>query len=168
MFYGLIVSFLHTGNIPKYDAFLCYSSADKTWVRRTLLPTLRSYNLRVCIDFEDFEAGTYIIENIADAIFSSRKTIAVLSPDFVESDWCQKELMMASTQIRNRHKVIPVMYRECEVPRFLCDVTYLDWCNEDVRVTFWEQLIRTMNDGSEQEMSNGVVCTGGKTNISQQ
>ena len=126
-----------------------------------MLPTLKSHNLRVCIDFQDFSAGAYIIENIADAISFSRKTIAVLSPDFVESDWCQKELMMASTQIRNRHKVIPIMYRGCQVPRFLCDLTYLDWCNEDVRGTFWDQLIRTIDDGVVQERNNGVVCTDG-------
>ena len=111
------------------------------------MPKLQSFNLRVCIDFQDFCPGSFIIENIADAISSSRKTVAVLSPDFVSSAWCQKELMMALTRIEAKHSVIPVMYRECQVPRFLYQRTYLDWCNEDVRGTFWEQLLRTINDG---------------------
>ena len=146
----------NSGNTEeRYDVFICYSNADKSWVRRTLLPTLKDVNLRVCIDFEDFNVGSFIIENVADAIFSSHKTLAVLSPDFLCSAWCQKELMMALTRVRDRHKVIPVMYRSCEVPLFLRDVTYLDWCNEDVRETFWDQLIRTIDDRIELEMDPG-------------
>jgi len=145
---------LYGGNPCKYDVFICYSSNDKTWVRGTLLPKLKSFNLQVCIDFEDFSPGRYIIENVAEAIYSSRKTIAVLSPDFLNSDWCHRELMMALTRVNNEHKVIPVMYRECEVPVFLCEVTYLDWCNDDVRQTFWEQLLKTINNGMCLEMNN--------------
>ena len=138
--------------------FICYSSNDKTWVRGTLLPKLKSFNLQVCIDFEDFSPGRYIIENVAEAIYSSRKTVAVLSPDFLNSDWCHKELMMALTRVSNEHKVIPVMYRECEVPVFLCEVTYLDWCNDDVRQTFWEQLLKTINNGICLEVNNVDEC----------
>ena len=157
---GIQVVLLHIlFSLEKYDVFICYSSVDKTWVRRTLLPILKAVNLRVCIDFEDFNAGSFIIENVADAIFSSRTTLAVLSPDFVCSAWCQKELMMALTRVRDRHKVIPVMYRSCDVPVFLSDVTYLDWCNEEVRQTFWDQLIRTIGDRMELEMNNGTCNT---------
>ena len=146
----LCISLL-TESEHKYDVFICYSNADKDWVRHTLLPKLKSYELRVCIDFQDFCPGSFIIENIADSISTSRKTIAVLSPDFVNSGWCKKELMMALTRIENSHQVIPVLFRECECPWFIGKRTYLDWCNEDVRETFWEQLLRTINDGRESE-----------------
>ena len=139
-----------------HDVFICYSNADKVWVRKTLLPKLQSFNLRVFIDFQDFCPGSFIIENIADAISSSRKTVAVLSPDFVSSAWCKKELMMALTRIEAKHQVIPVMYRVCQVPQFLYQRTYLDWCNEDVRETFWEQLLRTINDGCDLELDFDV------------
>ena len=113
----------------------------------------------MCIDFEDFNAGSFIMENIADAIFSSRKTLAVLSPDFICSAWCQRELMKALTRVRDRHRVIPVMYRSCEVPLFLSDVTYLDWCKEDVRETFWDQLIQTIDDRMHLGVENGAYST---------
>ena len=138
--------------------FICYSSNDKTWVRGTLLPKLKSFELQVCIDFEDFSPGHYIIENVAEAIYSSRKTVAVLSPNFINSDWCNKELMMALKRVSNEHKVIPVMYRECQVPLFLCGVTYLDWCNEDVRQTFWEQLLKTIHNGNLLERNDVTGC----------
>jgi len=132
------------------------------------LPKLKSFNLQVCIDFEDFSPGRYIIENVAEAIYSSRKTVAVLSPDFINSDWCRKELMMALKRVNNEYRVIPVMYRECQVPLFLSGVTYLDWCNADVRDTFWEQLLKTIgcgtclegNDVANYLEEDDIVSTG--------
>ena len=114
---------------------------------------LQNSDLRVCIDYEDFEPGEFIIKNIADAISRSRNTIAVLSPDFVNSDWCQTELKMALSHLHKRHQVIPILYRVCAIPLFLLDRTYLDWCNDDVRKTFWEQLVKKING------SKGTVTT---------
>ena len=114
---------------------------------------LQNSDFRVCIDYEDFEPGEFIIKNIADAISRSRNTIAVLSPDFVNSDWCQTELKMALSHLHKRHQVIPILYRECSIPIFLIDRTYLDWCNDDVRKTFWEQLVKKING------SKGTVTT---------
>ena len=131
----------------EYDVFICYSSQDKTWVRKTLLPTLQNHNLQVCIDYKDFAPGSHIIKNISDAIDRSRKTIAVLSPDYVVSAWCNEELQMALSRIEDRHQVIPLMYRMCKVPNFLHHRTYLDWCNPDIKPMFWEQLIKAIDDG---------------------
>eukprot|EP00795_Rhopilema_esculentum_P013629 gene13629-4530_t len=142
-----------TDSEPDFDVFICYSCADKVWVRRTLLTMLQKSDLRVCIDYEDFEPGEFIIKNIADAISRSRNTIAVLSPDFVNSDWCQKELKMALSHLHKRHQVIPILYRVCAIPIFLLDRTYLDWCNDDVRNTFWEQLVKKVN-GSKATVGN--------------
>ena len=79
------------------------------------------------------------MENITQAIYHSRKTIAVLSPDFLDSEWCKEELQRALTRIRS-HQVVPVMYRNCAVPLVLQDRTYLDWENCDVKPYFWTQL----------------------------
>ena len=145
-----------------FDVFICYSSSDKEWVRRTLLEKLKEYNMRVCIDFKDFTPGDFIIQNIADAIYNSRKTIAVLSPDFVVSAWCQQELQMALSRIEDKHQVIPLMYRDCEVPPFLWHRTYLDWCNPDIRPIFWQQLLRAVNDGRDVNLpiEDGTVNLG--------
>eukprot|EP00794_Sanderia_malayensis_P017758 gene17758-19531_t len=128
------------------DVFICYSSQDKEWVRKTLKKTLEDNNLKVCIDYKDFAPGAHIIENISGAIDRSRKTIAVLSPDYVTSAWCNEELQMALGRIEDRHQVIPVMYRQCTVPNFLTTRTYLDWCNPDIQPLFWDQLIQAIRD----------------------
>ena len=122
------------------------------------MPKLRSFNLKVCIDFEDFNPAGYIIESVAEAIYSSRKTIAVLSPDFLDSAWFHKELVMALSRVNDEHNVIPVMYRQCEVPLCLWGVTYLDWCNKDVKQTFWEQLLRAIDNGVPLQMNAVARC----------
>ena len=40
-----------------YDAFISYNSKDEAWVRGEMLPRLEKANLRVCIDYQDFEPG---------------------------------------------------------------------------------------------------------------
>ncbi|KAJ0063841.1 hypothetical protein NL108_012526, partial [Boleophthalmus pectinirostris] len=36
-----------------------------------------------------------IVENIADAIYGSRKTICVISRRYLQSEWCSKEMQLA-------------------------------------------------------------------------
>ena len=89
------------------------------------------------------------MENISQAICYSKKTIAVLTPDFVESEWCGHELQKALTRIRF-HQVVPVVFRSCEIPLTLQDRTYLDWENCHVKPYFWDHLenaLRQPNDG---------------------
>ena len=39
--------------------------------------------------------GKPIIENITDAIYSSRKTICVISRHYLQSEWCSREIQIA-------------------------------------------------------------------------
>jgi hypothetical protein len=53
----------------------------------------------------------------------------VLSPAFISSSWCKKEMDQAivmSLNIRNENQVIPIMLEECEIPDQLTDLTYTD------------------------------------------
>ena len=132
-----------SSDMSEFDAFLCYSKHDRDWVKM-LLKGLEERKYRCCVDFRDFLVGAYIVDNIYKAINTSRKTIAVLSPDFVESEYCKHELQTAlSFQIQ--HQVIPILIRPCEVPPFLQDnITYLEWCQPDVSPYFWEHLARSL------------------------
>ena len=74
---------------------------------------------------------------------------------------------MALQRIEYEHQVIPVMYRKCEVPPFLQHRTYLDWCSQDIRPLFWEQLIAAINAGKDACNTNdafvGVMTMDSKT-----
>ncbi|XP_068687986.1 uncharacterized protein [Montipora foliosa] len=134
----------------RYDVFISYSSKDVTWVKR-LLAELEKRRFTCCVDFRDFVRGTAVAENIYQAIYYSRKTIAVLSPAFAKSGWCNHELQQALTTIRS-HQVVPIVYRKCAIPLTLQDRTFLDWESCDVKSHFWEQLETALKHPSDEGM----------------
>ena len=127
---------------PRHDVFICYCYKDVDWVKK-LHAELENRGFKCCIDFKNFAIGAPIMENITEAICYSKKTIAVLSPDFIKSDWCTHELHKALARVRY-HQVVPVMYKNCEIPFALQDTTYLDWENCNVKPYFWEQLEKAL------------------------
>ena len=55
------------------------------------MKTLEENGKKVCVDFRDFTPGVPITENIVEAIVESKVTILVLTPSFIESEWCKYE-----------------------------------------------------------------------------
>lgn len=123
---------------------------DGDWVKN-LVSMLESRGLKCCVDYRDFLPGNSIVTNIAEAIYQSKRTLAILSPDFIKSNWCQSELQHALARVHN-HKVVPVLYRACKVPLELKSKTYIDWENPDVKPHFWDTLERALKE-------NPSVCS---------
>uniref|UniRef100_A0A8C6TF66 TIR domain-containing protein n=1 Tax=Neogobius melanostomus TaxID=47308 RepID=A0A8C6TF66_9GOBI len=79
-----------------YDAFVSYNVHDEEWVYRELLPELEGrQGWKLCLHHRDFEPGKAIMDNIVDAIYSSRKTLCVISHQYLLSEWCSREIQMA-------------------------------------------------------------------------
>uniref|UniRef100_A0A8C5GLV7 Toll-like receptor 13 n=1 Tax=Gouania willdenowi TaxID=441366 RepID=A0A8C5GLV7_GOUWI len=100
--YYLFLAFLYdnsrkkAGTPHRYDAFISYNVHDEAWVYRELLPVLEGQQgWRLCLHHRDFEPGKAIVENITDAIYSSRKTLCVISHHYLQSEWCSREIQMA-------------------------------------------------------------------------
>ena len=89
----------------EYDAFVIYDKNDFEWVRKnctknlirkmTKVELITRHAFRLCLHERDFMPGATIGENVLRAIDSSRKTIVVLSRNFLQSKWCEFELQMA-------------------------------------------------------------------------
>ena len=87
----------------KYDIFLSYSTVNREWVGTTLLSFLEENKYKVCFADRDFHPGRSLVESMASAIFKSRKTIAVMSRDHLESSWCvDHELILTLTKMLNK------------------------------------------------------------------
>eukprot|EP00058_Branchiostoma_floridae_P025844 XP_002611334.1 hypothetical protein BRAFLDRAFT_73275 [Branchiostoma floridae] len=135
----------------EYDAFLSYSQHDLDVVMHDVLPALenREPPYRVCLHHRDFLPGIPIAENIANAVNSSKRTIILLSNNFLESDWCQFEFQAAHAQmLQDRaNRVIVVLLDDVpaenappDIQHYLNTNTYLKWGDE----RFWERLIYVM------------------------
>ncbi|XP_076467077.1 toll-like receptor 2 type-2 [Babylonia areolata] len=76
-----------------YDVFVSYAISDSDWVIRHLRPQLEDeWGLRLCLHQRDFLPGNNIADNIAESVQGSKKVLAVFSPAFAASPWCQFEL----------------------------------------------------------------------------
>ena len=87
------------------------------------------------------------------SIQASAKTVIVLSPEFLSSDWCEYEIRMTleADSISRKRILIPVMLRPCRVPDFIGRLTYIEVDNEH----FWERFITALKqtDNCEVDVS---------------
>jgi hypothetical protein len=113
----------------QYDAFISYSHHDSPWVRNVVLPHLEGEGLRVCIDFRDFEPGVARLVNMENAVERSRKTLIVLTPAWLESEWTAFEslLIQSDDPAGRRARMIPLRLKPCEPPRRIAMLTYVDF-----------------------------------------
>jgi hypothetical protein len=143
----------------RYDAFISYSHKDNAWVRNTLLPHLEREGLRVCIDFCDFEPGAPSLTEMERAVLQSWKTLLVLTPQYLASEWAEFENILASTldPAARRRRVIPLLLKPCELPLRIRALTYLDFTNPDEIGFQFQRLVATIRTESTSDQPSPAV-----------
>ncbi|KAH8242449.1 hypothetical protein KR032_006746 [Drosophila birchii] len=147
-----------------FDAFVSYSSKDELFVNEELAPMLEmgAQRYKLCLHQRDFPVGGYLPETIVQAIDSSRRTIMVVSENFIKSEWCRFEFKSAHQSVlrdRRRRLIVIVLG---EVPQkeldpdlrlYLKTNTYLQWGDK----LFWQKLRFALPDvSSSQRSTNGA------------
>ncbi|XP_052079934.1 interleukin-1 receptor accessory protein-like 1-B isoform X2 [Mytilus californianus] len=125
----------------EYDVFISYSSEDEKWVKETLFTNLVQNGYHVNIDFKDFVPGMAIAENVMDSIYKSRKTVVVMSKNFLKSMWGQFELQQAHNRAISQRKdvLILIKYGKYKVPAKLIGKTFLDFTDKTIAQHFWQR-----------------------------
>ncbi|XP_061771050.1 toll-like receptor 21 [Nerophis ophidion] len=163
-----------------YDAFISYNSNDEEWVMEQLLPNLEGNgsSFKLCLHHRDFEPGRDIVDNIVTAVYGSRKTICVVSRNFLQSEWCSLEIQLASYRLFDEHRdVLLLIFLDTITERQMSSYhrmrkvmlkkTYLRWPGSDginpmqAQDLFWNQLRRAMKTGSKLETEYDDVEDGG-------
>ncbi|HKZ85560.1 MAG TPA: TIR domain-containing protein [Anaerolineae bacterium] len=131
-----------------YDVFISYSPKDQAWVRDWLLPRLEKAGFGVAVDFRDFVVGMPRIENIERAIENSRRTIVVLTPDWLDSEWNAFEALLLRTTdpAARRRKLMPVLLKPCELPQAIASLEAADFAAERHWERQCQRLIRDVED----------------------
>ena len=117
------------GAAPKTPhIFLCHSSSDKRFVDR-LAQDLWQLCVYAWYDGWALAPGDSLHDEIGTALEHSALIGVVMSPDSINSRWCNKELNQAlSREVRTgRAVIVPLRYRRVSIPAFLEDRRYLDF-----------------------------------------
>ncbi|KAK3102499.1 hypothetical protein FSP39_011836 [Pinctada imbricata] len=136
-----------------YDCFISYADEDREFALHNMMNYLEKISgLKLCFHQRDFMPGIDIAQNITNAIHQSRKTICVLSPDYLNSYWCMYELNMAkmeSIYSRNGENIlILVFYKHVnpdDIPLSVMSIieqkSYIEYPgDEQGDVVFWKKL----------------------------
>ena len=81
-----------------FSAFVSSDHRDsKYFVYRKLLPNLETEEteLKFCVAQRNFLVGATILDSVMRAIHKSKKVIFIISQYFLQSKWCQEELLIA-------------------------------------------------------------------------
>lgn len=140
----------------EWDVFISYSHQDQEWVHNELLPRLKEASvgdraLRVCIDTESFEVGSPLVTEIERAIQNSRKTVLVLTPEYLKSDWATFENIMLSTldPANRQRRLIPLLLKKCKLPLRIRGLICIDFTGDvDVEAQF-SKLLRVLGASEE-------------------
>ncbi|KAF1464052.1 Toll-like receptor 1, partial [Pygoscelis antarcticus] len=141
--------------VLQFHAFISYSERDSLWVKNELIPNLEKGEgcVQLCQHERNFIPGKSIVENIINCIEKSYKSIFVLSPNFVQSEWCHYELYFAHHKLFSENSnslilillepipqyVVPARYHKLKA--LMAKRTYLEWPKErSKRALFWANL----------------------------
>jgi hypothetical protein len=124
------------------DLFISYSHSDTDWLRNKLLPQIERVGLTTIIDYRDFQVGAMGLLEMERAVLESRHTLVVLSPEYLVSEWCTFEQVMAQTldPAALRRRTLPVLRAKCEIPLRLRILQYRDLSKDTAEQ--WEAFAR--------------------------
>ncbi|XP_052079734.1 toll-like receptor 4 [Mytilus californianus] len=136
-----------------FDVFVSYADEDQLFVHNKFITHVeRDGEFRVCAHKRDFLVGKDIAANITDAIHRSRKTVCIISHNFLNSYWCMFEFNMArmeSIYSRNGENIVYLIFLEQiptkTLPLILLELvqskSYIEFPNDEYGDTvFWENL----------------------------
>lgn len=130
-----------------YDVFMSYSHKDAGFVIDELLRELECPDnaYKVCIHERDWMPGECITKQTVASVRESKRTLIVLSENFMESDWGILEFRIAHSVAvsERRTRLIVILYGDFdtseldeELKSYLKTNTYLKWGDS----YFWKKL----------------------------
>jgi hypothetical protein len=113
-----------------YDCFISYFSGDKAFAQR-VDADLHQRGIHIWRDSAEIEVGDSISDKIEHALKRSYTFLIVLSKEALARPWVREELRAAYT-LRHAEslKILPLLYKDCEIPLFLADYKYADFREE--------------------------------------
>jgi hypothetical protein len=109
------------------DYFISYTAPDKAWAE-WMAWVLEETGASVILQAWDFGPGSNFVLEMQRAAASARRTLAVLSPDYLASHFAAPEWAAAFAQDPEgaERKLVPVRVRDCALDGMLRTIVYID------------------------------------------
>lgn len=109
------------------DFFVSFNSADRAWAE-WIASELEAAGYTTYFQHWDFRPGSNFVLEMDKAAANTRRTIAVLSPDYLNARFTQPEWAAALGHDPNGAKrgLIPVRVRPCQIEGLLQTIVYAD------------------------------------------
>ncbi len=133
-----------------HTAFFSYCREDSEFALK-LAEDLKVAGAHVWIDQLDIEPGTPWDRAVEEALTKSPRMLVVLSPVSVNSDNVRDEVSFA---LSRQKRVIPVLYRDCDVPFRLARLQHIDFRPDYERAL--RTLLRALGVELPQSSPSGV------------
>ncbi|XP_072019066.1 toll-like receptor 6 [Amphiura filiformis] len=142
------------GSQTSYDGFVSYSGSDDdlNWIQTELLKHIEEgdESMRLYFAARDELPGQSKFDAILEQMQRSRKTILLLSPSYMENEWCYFEMQMAHMRLfdESLDVIIPVLLQEIPdnkltllTRKLLLRQNCLKWTDDPVgQELFWGKL----------------------------
>lgn len=128
----------------KYDVFISYNPNDENWVKNELVSRFEEESISYIYEL-NFEPGHPILTEVERAISESRRTVMVLTPSYIESNWQDFASLLAGSYGLEigEWTAIPVIKETCELPLRFRGVVTLDLSESNEEE--WRRLLRTLS-----------------------
>ncbi len=132
------------GENKAYDVFISYAEEDQVWVM-DLIDRLEAEGYKTLFHKRDFLPGMPTTENVGKAVMDSKRTVCVLTPDFVKSAMCNWEFVsvLNNDLLDNKRRLVllvkelvPEEDRSLSLRGYMRNYTYIEaWADY-----FWDRL----------------------------
>lgn len=111
----------------KRDFFISYNKADRHWAEWVAWE-LEEKNYTTFLQEWDFRPGQSFVLRMNQATQQANRTIAILSPDYLDANYTQPEWSAAFAQDPTGDKglLVPIRVRECALQGLLSQIIYID------------------------------------------
>ena len=109
------------------DFFISYNRTDKDWAE-WLAWQLEGAGYSTIIQSWDFKPGGNFVLDMQKAAVNCKRTLAVLSPNYLSSNFTAPEWAAAFVldSTSQNQKLLPVRVKECNPPGLLSPIVYID------------------------------------------
>ncbi len=135
----------------QYDVYISYveQEPDASWVWDNLVPRLEEAGLRVAVSGDAARPGAWQVESIEEGMSAARRTIVVLSDNYLADHMARFENVLGQTMSieEGQYRLIPLIFApfdERQLPRRLKILVTLNLAHARRSEREWQRLIQAL------------------------